>query len=129
MDEPRVKYVPVEAVKEYIKRYVWLTPEFDEMVEQYGIDVVEYRCCVTVSDQDASMLNGYTNFTVEEYAKKRASEWLSESIDKHIKLGNKERQPLRRCTEYRYDLMIGETPKWRQKGEEEDESSEIQGNT
>lgn len=118
MDEPGVKYIPVEAVKEYIKQQMWLTADFDEMVEQYGIDVVEYRCCVTVSDQDASMFNGYTNFTVEEYAKKRASEWLSESIAKHIKLGSKERQPLRRSTEYRYDLMIGEIPKWRQKGED-----------
>lgn len=119
MDEPRVKYIPVEAVKEYIKRSIWLTADFDELVEKYGIDIVQYRCSVTVSDLDASMFDGYTNFTVEEYAKKRASEWLSESIDKHIKLGNKRRQPFWRSTEYRFDLIVGETPKRQQKGEED----------
>lgn len=126
MNEPvKVKYVPVDIVKEYIKQQMWLTSDFDEMVEKYGIDAVEYKCNVTVSDQDASMFNGYTNFTVDEYSKKRASEWLSECLDKHIKLTSIERFPMTRAYEYRYGIMIGEIPKWKQKGEE-DESSEVQ---
>ena len=100
MDKPvKVKYVPVDIVKEYIKQNTWLTADFDEMVKEYGIDAVEYKCCVTISDQDASMFNGYTNFTVEEFAKKRASEWLSECVDKHIKRVGKERCPMFRSTE------------------------------
>lgn len=119
MDEPvKVKYVPVDIVKDYIKQIAWLTADFDEMVEKYGIDTVEYKCCVTIRDDEASMFTGYTNFTVDEYAKKRASEWLSECVDRHIKCTGKEREPAYRATEYRYGIMIGEIPKWKQKGEE-----------
>jgi hypothetical protein len=120
MDEPvKVKYVPLKEVEEIIKKHYWLTEDFYEMAERRGIDVVEYKCLVTISDQDASMFNGYTNFTVEEFAKKRASEWLSECVDRHIKCVDKERCPMFRSTEYRYNIMIGEIPKWKQKGEEE----------
>lgn len=122
MNEPvKVKYVPVDIVKEYIKQHMWLTADFDEMVEKYGIDVVEYKCCVSVRDYEASMFNGYSSFTVEGYTKKRASEWLSECIDRHIKCTGKEREPAYRATKYRYGIMIGETPKWKQKGEEDEQ--------
>ncbi|MBO7451350.1 MAG: hypothetical protein J6U54_13380 [Clostridiales bacterium] len=120
MDEPvKVKYIPVDVAKEYIKQQMWLTADFDEMVEKYGIDVVEYKCCASVSDQEASMLVGYSNFTVEAYAKKRASEWLSECVDKHIKCTGKEREPVYRANEYYFGIMVGEVPKWKQKGEKE----------
>lgn len=119
MDEPvKVKYIPVEAVKEYIKQQMWLTADFDEMVKKHAIDVVEYKCNVTISDDEASMFNGYSNFTVEEFTKMRASTWLDKCIDKHIKCVSKERNPIARATDYYYGIMIGEIPKWQQKGEE-----------
>lgn len=126
MDEPvKVKYLPVDIVKEYIKQQMWLTADFDELVEKYGIDAVEYKCCVSIRDDEASMLDGYSNFTVEEFTKMRASTWLDKCLDKHIKCTSKERQPAYRSTEYYYGIMVGEVPKWKQKGEKDAESSEI----
>ncbi len=126
MNEPvKVKYVPVDIVKEYIKQQMWLTADFDEMVKKYGIDVVEYKSCVSVTDYEASMLNGYTSFTVEEYAKKRASDWLSGCVNKHIKCTGKEREPAYRANEYYFGIMVGEVPKWKQKGEKDGKSSEV----
>ena len=128
MDEPvRVKYVPVDVVKEYIKHYMWLTPEFDEMVEKYSIDTVEYKCCVSVTDQEASLFDRYPDFTVKDYIKKRALEWFSEFAEKHIKCTGVSRVPMMYgATEYYYGIMVGEVPKWKQKGENDGKSSEVQ---
>ena len=126
MDDQKVKYIPVEAVKEYIKRYVWLTPEFDEMVEQYGIDVVRYKNTVTIDDLEMRAVKASTDWmNVTDYVKEVVASNLEEAISKHAKCTSKRDYPNKivpkyHNTEYRYDIMIGEIPKWQQKGEEED---------
>lgn len=118
MDEPvKVKYVPVDAVKNFIKGHYWLTSDFDELVDIYGIDVVHYKCNVTLSEREASMFEGNADFTAESFVKKRAAEWLSEKLEDHIKCTSVERLPVANARGYRYDVMIGEIPKWQQKGE------------
>ena len=121
MDDPRVKYVPVEAVKEYIKRYVWLTPEFDEMVEKYGIDVVHYKNTVTVDDLEMRAVKNSTDWMdVTDYVKEVVASNLEDAIAKHVKCTSIQYYPSRlypgyHNTEYRYDIMIGEIPKGQQK--------------
>lgn len=122
MDEPvKVKYIPVEAVKEYIKRYTWLTANFDEIVEKYGIDVVRYKNVVNITEREMRAVEYSTDWNnIFEYVKEAvASNLVDEAINKHAKYIGKNYYPERNSTEYRYDIMIGEIPKRQQKGEEE----------
>lgn len=126
MDDPRVvKYVPVEAVKEYIKRYTWLTANFDELVEKYGIDIVRYKNTVTIDDLEMRAVKNSTDWmNITDYVKEVVASNLEEAISKHAKCTSVQYYPHKlnpewHNTEYRYDIMIGEIPKWQQKGEEE----------
>ena len=132
MDEPvRVKYVPVDIVKEHIKQQMWLTSDFDEMVEKYGIDVVRYKNSVIIDDMEMRAIRNSTDWMdVTDYVKEVVASNLEEAISKHVKCTSKQFYPMSfnpeyHNTEYRYDIMIGEIPKWQQKGEK-DESSEVQ---
>lgn len=125
MDIPlkKIKYIPVDAVKNFINGHYWLTSDFDELVEIYGIDVVHYKCNVTLREYEASMLEGNSDFTAESLVKKRAAEWLSEKLEDHIKCTSIEKLPIVNARNYRYDIMIGEIPKRLQK--EEDKNEEL----
>jgi len=121
MDEPKkYMYVPVVAVKNFIKGHYWLTSDFDELVDNYGIEVVHYKNKISISDEDASMFEGYSVLTVEEYAKQRAIAGFSEEAGKHVKWTGVEHDNFTKSTEYRFDIMIGEIPKRYQKGEKDD---------
>jgi len=123
MDDPRVKYVPVEAVKEYIKRYVWLTADFDELVEKYGIDVVRYKNTVVIGELEMTAVKACTDWmNITDYVKEVVASNLENAISQHVKCISKRLVPEHHNTEYCYDIMIGEIPKWQQKGEEEDAS-------
>ena len=126
MDEPiKVKYIPVEAVKEYIKQRMWLTTDFDELVKKYGIDVVRYKNTVTIDDLEMRAVKASTDWMdVTDYVKEVVASNLEEAISKHVKCTSKQDYPHKlnpewHNTEYRYDIMIGEIPKWQQKGEED----------
>lgn len=122
MDEPvkKIKYIPVDAVKNFINGHYWLTSDFDELVSIYGIDVVHYKCNITLREYEASMLKGNADFTAESFVKKRAAEYLSEKLEDHIKCTGIERWPMENARNYRYDIMIGEIPKRFQKEENEE---------
>ena len=125
MDEPvKVKYVPVDIVKDYIKQIAWLTADFDEMVKKYGIDVVRYKQAISLGDTEMDAIKACTDWmTVEDFVKERMSSELDDNntIGKHLKCTDKKYFPSMRMTEYRYDIMIGEIPKWQQKGEEDEQ--------
>ena len=126
MDEPvKVKYVPVDIVKKYRDLNMWLTADFDEMVEKYGIDVVRYKQTFSIRDTEMNAIKACTDWmTVEEYLKECMSSRLDDcdAIAKHAKCTDKSYYPEMHATEYRYDIMIGEIPKWQQKGEEDAKS-------
>ena len=118
MDEPvKVKYIPVDVLKEY----AWVIPNFYEVVEKYGIDVVRYKQVVDIRDTEMNAIKACTDWmTVEDYVKECISSRLddSDTICKHVKCIDKKYYPDMHMTEYRYDIMIGEVPKWQQKGED-----------
>lgn len=120
MDEPRVKYIPVDVIKEYFKRYSYIIPDFDDIVEKFGIDVIRYKNAISVSDQEMRAVKNSTDWmNVTDYVKEAAASNLEETILKHLKCTSKLHYMETCGTEYRYDIMIGEIPKWQQKGEEE----------
>ena len=130
MDETvkKVKYVPFKAVEEMIKGYYWLCDwikdELYQMAEKQGIDVVRYKQAISIGDTEMNAIKACTDWmTVEDYIKERMSSELDDNntMAKHMKCIDKRYYPSMRMTEYRYDIMIGEIPKWQQKGEEDEQ--------
>lgn len=123
MDEPvKVKYVPVEVVKEYIKQVAWLTADFDEMVKKYGIEVVRYKNAISISDYEMRAIEACADWmSVVDFVKEHMASQLEDAINVHAKCTHKEYFPMERRTEYRYAIMIGEIPKWQQKGEDDEQ--------
>jgi hypothetical protein len=62
--------------------------------------------------------------SVTDYVKESVASNLEDAISKHVKCTSMQHFPSKlypgyHNTEYRYDVMIGEIPKWQQKGEED----------
>jgi len=120
MNGPRVKYVPVDVIKEYFKRYSYIIPDFDDLVEKFGVDVIRYKNTIIVSDQEMRSVKNSTDWmNVTDYVKEAVASNLEETILKHLKCTSKLHYMETCRTEYRYDIMIGEIPKWQQEGEED----------
>ena len=125
MDEPvKVKYVPLEAVEKLIEEDFclgeWAKEELYQMAEKYGIDAVRYKNTVSIGDLEMRAIECCADWNdVFDYVKEVVASNLEEAVNKHAKCTDKRYYPETRLTEYRYDIMIGEIPKWQQKGEKD----------